>query len=83
MRSMAEELAPQVRVNSIRPGRIENTHMTETGSEAFTERPLSDGYLLGAGHKQDIADMAEFLLSAKSRWITGQVFTVDGGRTAH
>ena len=57
--------------------------MTETGSEAFTERPLSDGYLLGAGHKQDIADMAEFLLSAKSRWITGQVFTVDGGRTAH
>lgn len=83
MRSMAEELAPQVRVNSIRPGRIENTHMTETGSEAFIERPLSDGYLLGAGHKQDIADMAEFLLSAKSRWITGQVFTVDGGRTAH
>ena len=83
MRSMAEELAPQVRVNSIRPGGIK-TRMAKPFIDAeVCHDELSDGYLLGAGHKQDIADMAEFLLSAKSRWITGQVFTVDGGRTAH
>jgi enoyl-[acyl-carrier-protein] reductase (NADH) len=31
------------------------------------------------GNVNDIAEMAGFLISDKSRWITGQVFHVDGG----
>ncbi|MCA6444101.1 MAG: SDR family oxidoreductase, partial [Bacteroidetes bacterium] len=38
-------------------------------------------YPLGEGFPEDISNMVEFLLSYKSKWITGQQFTVDGGRT--
>lgn len=38
-------------------------------------------YLLGDGEKTDISNMVEFLLSDKSRWVTGQEFVVDGGLT--
>ena len=31
------------------------------------------------GQPEDLAQMAQFLLSSKSGWITGQVFGVDGG----
>ena len=35
------------------------------------------------GEKTDISNMVEFLLSEKSRWITGQEFVVDGGLTSN
>ncbi len=38
-------------------------------------------YLLGDGEKTDVSNMVEFLLSEKSRWITGREFVVDGGFT--
>jgi enoyl-[acyl-carrier-protein] reductase (NADH) len=34
------------------------------------------------GTTQNIANMAEFLLSGKSSWISGQVFHVDGGMSS-
>ena len=40
-------------------------------------------YLLGIGRSENIASVCEFLLSDSAEWITGQVFVVDGGRTAH
>lgn len=33
------------------------------------------------GTPEDIAYTAEFLLSEKSSWITGQIISVDGGRS--
>ena len=38
-------------------------------------------YPLGIGTPADIAPSVEFLLSDSSKWITGQQFVVDGGRT--
>lgn len=81
MRCLAVELAPKVRINSVLPGAI-HTEMTSTifeNSETL-ERMLSS-YPLGEGKPEDICSMVEFLLSEKSRWITGQQFSVDGGRT--
>lgn len=75
MRSMAVELAPKVRVNAILPGAIR----TRTTSFLFDSLELSPRYLLGEGATTDIANMVEFLLSDKSKWITGQEFVVDGG----
>tara|TARA_R110002073_G_scaffold322276_2_gene498831 strand:+ start:12388 stop:13140 length:753 start_codon:yes stop_codon:yes gene_type:complete len=81
MRSLAVELSPKVRINSVLPGAIE-TEMTQSvfQNEETVER-MEALYPLGLGDKVDIFNMVEFLLSDKSRWITGQQFTVDGGRT--
>lgn len=76
MRSMAVELAPQVRVNAVLPGGIR----TRTTDFLFQmQETPNPRYLLGDGEKTDIAYLVSFLLSDQSRWITGQEFVVDGG----
>lgn len=79
MRSLAIELAPKVRVNSVCPGAIK-TRMTEVifANEEVVER-MRAKYPLGLGNTLNIADAVDFLLSEKASWITGQCLTVDGG----
>jgi NAD(P)-dependent dehydrogenase (short-subunit alcohol dehydrogenase family) len=81
MRSLAIELAPKVRVNSILPGAVE-TEMTKEilGNEELKNRMLAV-YPLGIGTPNDICQAVTFLLSENARWITGQQLTIDGGRT--
>ncbi len=81
-RSMAYELAPRVRVNTVLPGGVETPGTQEMvkGTELLQEGSNS---LLGKGKVQDIVDMIVFLLSEQARWITGQNFVVDGGATSH
>lgn len=78
MKSLAAELAPRVRVNAVMPGgiRTRTTNFIYESQDAPNPR-----YLMGEGRETDIADMVGFLLSDKSRWITGQEFIVDGGLT--
>jgi NAD(P)-dependent dehydrogenase (short-subunit alcohol dehydrogenase family) len=80
MRCLAVELAPKVRVNSVLPGAIQ----TEMTKNMFENAEVIDRmvrtYPLGFGRVEDISPMVEFLLSEGARWITGQQFTVDGGR---
>jgi len=75
--SLAVELAPAVRVNAVLPGIIE-TPMTK---EYFANRDFVALYPLGFGCPEDVADAVEFLVSDRARWITGQKFVVDGGRS--
>lgn len=79
MRSLAVELAPKVRVNSVCPGAIK-TRMTEAvfADEAVVSR-MKATYPLGLGIPENIADAVDFLLSDSANWITGQCLTVDGG----
>jgi NAD(P)-dependent dehydrogenase (short-subunit alcohol dehydrogenase family) len=81
MRSLAVELAPNVRLNSILPGAIQ-TKMTENmfNDKELLEKMKKD-YPLGLGELGDIFEMVNFLLSEKSKWITGQQFVIDGGRS--
>jgi NAD(P)-dependent dehydrogenase (short-subunit alcohol dehydrogenase family) len=81
MRSLAVELAPKVRLNSVLPGAVE-TEMTKDilGNGDVKERMLAT-YPLGIGTPNDIFQVVSFLLSENARWITGQQFTIDGGRT--
>ena len=80
MKSLAVELAPRVRVNAVLPGGIR----TKTTSFIYDMQEAPDPrYLLGEGRKTDVSDMVDFLLSDKSRWVTGQSFVVDGGLTIH
>jgi NAD(P)-dependent dehydrogenase (short-subunit alcohol dehydrogenase family) len=83
MRCLAMELAPRVRVNSVLPGAVK-TEMTQA---IFDDTQVADkmnkSYPLGVGDPMDIFEIVDFLLSDKSRWITGQQFTVDGGRSVN
>ena len=82
-KALAAEFAPGIRVNCIAPS-LTNTPLaasllnTEQKMEANAQRhPLKR-----IGTTGDIANMAEFLLSEKSSWITGQIMHVDGGMSA-
>lgn len=79
-KAIAAEFAPKLRVNTIAPS-ITNTPLSEKflNSDAKTERAAERHPLKKVGQPQDIAQMAQFLLSEDSSWITGQVFHVDGG----
>lgn len=78
MKSLAVELAPKTRVNVVLPGGIR----TKTTSFLFDCQDSPNlRYLLGDGKPSDIADVIDFLLSERARWITGQSFVVDGGLT--
>ena len=77
--SLARELAPDIRINALMPGAIE-TPMTAKLDEAYREEMRRDTPL-GWGSPQDVVDYVEFLLSEKSKWITGQTLFVDGGRS--
>ena len=78
-KSMARELAPQVRVNGVAPGAIlwhENDLTEQDKAQVIKEIPLGK-----LGGPCDIANTILFL--AQSDYITGQIISVDGGRSIH
>lgn len=78
-KALAKELASRnIHVNCIAPGFIA-TAMTEIMGEAQKEATLAKIPLGRMGSPADIANVALFLASSLSDYITGQVFTVDGG----
>lgn len=81
MRNLAVELAPNVRVNSILPGGMITEMTKEIFEDETKRREFEKNYPLGIGTPCEIATVVEFLLSDKSRWMTGQQIAVDGGRT--
>jgi 3-oxoacyl-[acyl-carrier protein] reductase len=75
----AKELAPSgIRVNAIAPGFIA-TDMTRTLDEAVVAKRVAGIAMGRAGEPDEVADMALFLASDMSRYVTGQVIGVDGG----
>jgi 3-oxoacyl-[acyl-carrier protein] reductase len=79
-RALAAELAPAVRVNCIAPS-LTQTPLAEklVNTAEKVEAGAKRHPLQRIGQPGDIAEMAQFLLSNKSSWITGQVLHVDGG----
>ena len=76
-RSLAKDLAPEVRVNGIAPGMIlwpENEPSEEIKQKVVDQIPLKR-----SGEPNDIAQTVLFLI-ANADYITGQIITVDGGR---
>jgi NAD(P)-dependent dehydrogenase (short-subunit alcohol dehydrogenase family) len=82
-KALAAEFAPKIRVNCIAPS-ITDTPLagtllnTDEKKEANAQRhPLKK-----IGKPEDLANLAAFLLSEKSSWITGQVIHADGGMSS-
>ncbi len=76
-KSLAQELGPNVRVNGIAPGAILWPHNQD---ELSQQRIISKIALKRPGNPNDIAKTALFLIR-DADYITGQVISVDGGRT--
>ena len=77
-KSLARELAPEVRVNAVAPGAIlwpEAAH-----HQAEHQAIINRTALKREGEPADIARTVEFLVN-HAAYITGQVVSVDGGRT--
>ena len=77
--TLARELAPDIRINALLPGAIE-TPMSKNLDPDYVAEMTRDTPL-GWGQPQSVIDYVEFLMSEKSRWITGQTLFVDGGRS--
>lgn len=91
-KAMANEFGPfGITVNAIAPGSTATRRFTElveiTARERFLSLEKAEQYLLQEVplgkviQPEDIADLAVFLASARSRLISGTAINVDGGRT--
>ena len=45
------------------------------------KKNFKDTYPLGTGKVEDASEIIRYLLSNKSKWVTGQQIIVDGGKT--
>ncbi|MGZ5058711.1 MAG: pteridine reductase [Methylobacter sp.] len=75
---LAKELGPSVRVNAVAPGAIlwANNDLSEPAKQEILQRVI----LKRSGDPADIAKAVLFLIK-NADYITGQILTVDGGRT--
>ena len=77
-KSLAVELAPNIRVNSVAPGYID-TKMNKDYSKNTVKYIKNETPLERLGLPNDIANAIYFLASDDSSFITGEVLTVSGG----
>lgn len=85
-KSLAAELAPDVRVNVVAPG-VTNTPMAAPLFKGYNnpnDAPWVQQYALKRiAEPIEIAQAALFLTSAESSYVTGIALAADGGRTFH
>jgi len=76
--SLAKELGPEIRVNGVSPGAI---LWPENNMDQLTQqRIISRSFLKRQGSPADIAQTVLFL-ATQAPFITGQIISVDGGRS--
>ena len=79
---LAKELGPRkIRVNSINPGVVETegTHSAGFIGSEFEKAHVAQVPLGRIGQPDDVADVAVFLASNDSRWLTGEKLVASGG----
>jgi 3-oxoacyl-[acyl-carrier protein] reductase len=79
-KSMAAEYAPKIRVNVVAPSLVDTPLAGRLLSNDKKIEMMSQRHpLKRVGKPEDIANIAAFLLSDDSSWMTGQIVGVDGG----
>ena len=77
--SAAAELAGKIRVNAILPGPIATEMSAGAPQEVLDEVIKNDLLVPRLGKDIEVADLTAFLASDKAKFITGALYTVDGG----
>ena len=82
--AMAHELGPsRVNVNTICPGFIDTDRTRRIPRGPVWDQLIAEKVPLGrAGEGTDIAWMVVYLCSDQGAWITGQIYSIDGGQLA-
>jgi 3-oxoacyl-[acyl-carrier protein] reductase len=81
-RVLAKELgARKIRVNAIAPGLVETEGVHQLGfiGSDFEKLTVAETPLGRSGQPEDIAQVAVFLASERSIWLTGEIITASGG----
>lgn len=81
-KSLAAELAPKYRVNTIAPSLVDTpmaANLLNTEEKIQKNNELHP--LKRIGSPEDIANTVTFLLSEQSSWMTGQIVHIDGGKS--
>lgn len=82
VRAIASEWAPKARINAIAPSLTDTPLAAKLlSSDEKREAIGNNNPMKRVGTADDMAQMAAFLLSDQSSWITGQVMHVDGGQS--
>lgn len=78
---LSRELGWQkIRINAIAPGPIDTEANRTTTPAAMVDDIVKRIPLSRMGQPEDLVGMCLFLLSDQAKWITGQIFNVDGGQ---
>ncbi len=82
-RSLAKEVGPAIRVNTICPGAITTGMNKDSATQEALSTILQSYALQRIGQPEEVAEVALFLSSDASSFMTGTSVTVDGGRAFH
>jgi NAD(P)-dependent dehydrogenase (short-subunit alcohol dehydrogenase family) len=80
--SLAAELAPKIRVNAVAPS-LTKTPLAESilANDQVTSALTELHPLKKLGTSADIANLVAYLLSDEAGWVSGQIISIDGGRS--
>lgn len=79
-RTLARELAPQVRTNAIMPGVIETAHHEQFTTPERMEQYRKETPLERNGKAEEVAEVIVFLASDAARFVNGALIDINGGR---
>ncbi len=80
--SLAAELAPKIRVNAIAPSLTRTPLAASIVSNEAVASAITELHALKRlGTPKDIAHLVAYLLSEEAGWVTGQIISIDGGRS--
>lgn len=82
MRHVAFRFGPEgIRANALTPGVVTHAAFEQTVPKAFSDAIVDKTPRRRLGQPSDVAAMSAFLMSDEAEFVTGQLISVDGGRT--